>query len=159
MITRRRLLAGATVIVTSTALSGCSFGTDGEFGFDRVTLSPENPEEYDDYEAVPDTRTYTIDDAFYLFIALEYVPTDDDDSASLDFSVTTATPTGTEWDPTEWHEQWDDVDSSDVPSVWHRFETYPEDPPGDYEMEITVEDRTQGEALQTTESFTLEEGE
>jgi hypothetical protein len=42
--------------------------------------------------------------------------------------------------------------------VWERFSTYPEDPPGEYEMRITVEETGGGPQLDRTATFELERG-
>jgi hypothetical protein len=100
-----------------------------------------------------------IDEPFWILIAVTHVPTDDGDAASLAYTFRTETPAGSTWDPVvEREEEWIEVAPSDVLIFWERFATYPEDPQGEYVMDVTVEDQVDGERLRTEESFELANG-
>ena len=159
MITRRAVLVSGGVAGPA-VLAGCLSGTeDREFAFDRVVVSDKNPGEYDSYRDVPEERTHRIEESLWVLVAVRNAPTDDG-TASLDYTFEVETPDGTTWDPVvERNERWEDVDGSDVLSVWENFATYPEDPPGEYEIAIAVEDAFEGERLRTNETFRLEGGD
>ena len=160
MLARRTLLIGGGTI-GATVLAGCLSGSsDGEFTFERVVVSDQDPGEYDSYRDVPEERTHQVEDSVWLLVAVGNLPTDDDGTASLEYTVQIAAPDGSTLDPViERSEQWDDVEGSDVLSVWEGFATYPEDSTGEYEITVTVEDEFEGEQLRTEETFHLEEGD
>jgi len=159
MSTRRQMLTTGGVVGAG-LLAGCLPSSESAaFGFERVVFSADSPENYDSYEDVTDTRTFSIDDPVWLLVAVESAPTADDGTATLEYTFQTDTPDGETWGPVvEREEDWEGVEASDVLIVWERFPTYPEDQPGEYEMTITVEDQVDGQRLRTAETFTLENG-
>lgn len=161
MVTRRRLLACSGGLVVTAAIAGClsDSGDGGEFRFERVVFSDENPGEYDSYEGVPERTTFVVDEHVWLLVVVRSAPTNDDGTATLDYTFRTVTPDGTTWDTVvERQEEWENVQDDDRLVVWERFTTYPEDPPGEYEVQVTVADTGGGEQLRRTETFELEEG-
>lgn len=160
MIPRRHVLAGGATLLGTSVLAGCLSGSDtnGEFEIDRIAFSSENPENVDSYEDVEDVRTFVIDESFWVLVATAYVPTDDDGKASLAYTFRTDTPDGSTWEPVhERTEEWEDVEQTDVLIIWERFSTFPEDPPGEYEMRIAVESQVEEKRLRSNEIFELEE--
>jgi hypothetical protein len=161
MITRRFLLVRGGGLVATAGLAGClsESGDGGEFRLDRVVFSDENPGEYDSYTDVPEVTTFVTGDHVWLLVAVRGAPTNDDGTAALAFTFRTVTPDGSTWDPViEREEEWENVEETDSLLVWERFATYQEDPPGEYEMQITVEDAGGEQRLQQTETFELERG-
>ena len=159
MITRRDLLTSGVSLVVTAGIAGClsDGGGDGEFRFERVVFSDANPEEYDSYQDVPERTTFVIDDPVWLLVVVRSAPTDDDGTAALAYTFRTTTPDGTTWEPVvERTEEWENVERTDNLVVWERFSTYPEDPPGEYETEITVEDTGGDHRLDRTATFELE---
>lgn len=162
MINRRHYLQTGAAVLGASVLAGCLSSTaeDGEFALERVVLSSEDPDRHDSYEDVPDKRVFRIDEPFWVLVVAEYVPTDDDGTASLDYTFQIERPDGSSWDPVrERHEEWENVEPTELLIVWEKFSTFPEDEPGEYEMRITVKDRIESHRLRTDESFTLEGGE
>lgn len=159
MTSRRDVLLGAVGLVGAGVLTGCLSGSEnGEFAFERVVFTDEDPDRHDSYEDVPEDATYTAGETVWLLVVVEHVPVDETDTATLAYTFETETPDGTTWDPiTEREESWENVESTDVLIIWEPFTTYEDDPPGEYEMTITVEDQAEGERLETTETFTLTE--
>ena len=158
MITRRLLLAYGGLVV-SVGIAGCLSDASGggEFRFERVVFSDENPEAYDSYQDVPEQTTFVVDKHVWLLVAVGSVPTADDGTATLAYTFRTVTPDETTWEPVvEREEVWESVEDTGSLVVWERFPTYPEDSPGEYEMQITVEETAGGEQLNRTETFELE---
>ena len=166
MTSRRQVLRSGAVVFLAGALAGCLSDSeadseaDGEFALERVVLSSEDPDTYDSYEDVPDERTFTVDEPFWVLVAVEYAPTDEDGAASLDYSFPIEAPDGSTLQPVrERSEQWEDVESNEVLIVWEKFSTFPEDQPGEYELRLAVKDQVEGQRLRTDEPFTLENGD
>ena len=162
MISRRQVLECGGTVVGASVLAGCLSGSeaDGEFALERVVLSREDPDTHESYDDVSDERTLPIDEPFWVLVVVEYVPTGENGTASLEYTFRIETPDGSAWDPVrERSEQWDDVEPSDLLIIWEKFSTFPEDTPGEYEMRLAVEDQVEGERLRTDESFTLEGGD
>ncbi|WP_340100115.1 hypothetical protein [Salinibaculum salinum] len=162
MMTRRSLITRGGAFVVTVGVAGCLSDSEdesgGEFQFERVVFSDENPGKYDSYEAVPERTTFVVDDRLWLLVVVRNAPTDDG-TASLTYTFRTVTPGGTTWEPVvEREEEWENVEATDRLVVWERFSTYPEDTPGEYETEVTVEDIVGGEQLRTAETFELERG-
>ena len=157
MITRRDALIGGASLVGAMTLAGCGLlSTDGEFEFDTVAFTT-GLQAYDDYEKQPD-RTYQIGETVWVLLAVRNPPIGDDGTASFEYTFSTETPDGSTWDPVrEREETWEDVDEDEILIIWEDFPTYEEDDPGEYEMQITVEDQHEGKRLRTDERFTLTE--
>ena len=158
MVTRRHLLAGGAAIAVSGTVAGCSgFSTEeGPFAFETVAFTAGQPEGYENYDEQSDS-TYPIGETVWILVAVENVPVDDDGTATLEYTFDVETPDGESWDRENREEQWEDVDTTDVLIIWEGFATFEEDPPGEYELTITVEEQSMGETIRTTETFTLEQ--
>lgn len=158
MITRRAVLIGSAALAGVSAIAGCTASSGGDFDFESITFAAGEPQNHETYEEAPN-RTYRVGDTVWVVVEVANVPTDDSDTARLEYVFETETPDGDTWEPVhEREESWDDVGESEILIVWDGFQTYEDDPDGEYEMTITVEDQVDGERLQTTEEFTLEGG-
>lgn len=157
MVTRRHLLAGGAALACSATLAGCTgTSSDGPFEFETVAFTDGQPEGYEEYDEQPD-NTYTIGETVWILVAVHNVPTDEDGAATLEYTFDVETPDGGSWDKEDREERWEDVEPGNILIIWEGFSTFEEDPPGEYELTITVEEQAEGETIRTTETFTLEQ--
>lgn len=135
-------------------LPGCGIlSSEVDFQFAEITFVDGEPAGYDEYDPQPGS-TYERGDNVWVYVAIDYAATNEDDTAKLTFTFQVETPDGDAWKPVEREESWEDAENS-IPVYAQEFETTADEEPGDYEMTITVNDRIDGKQITTAERFTL----
>lgn len=156
MVSRRRFLIGGGAVVGTATVAGCGglLSDDGEFEFREVVFTDGEPAGYDEYDRQPES-TYERGANVWVYLEVDYAPTDEDGTADLTFTFEVDTPDGETWQPVEREESWEDAEDS-VLMYAQEFRTGADDEPGDYDMTITADDQVDGKQITATETFTLE---
>ena len=126
------------------------------FEFDSVVFTANEPEGVREYEEQPDA-TYAPGDTVWLYVSVKNVPVDSAGTATLHYTFDVETPEGDTWESVpEREESWDRVRDAEILIIWEGFTTYEDDPTGEYELTITVDDQADGQQITTTKTFVLE---
>ncbi|MDR5673973.1 hypothetical protein AArcCO_1299 [Halalkaliarchaeum sp. AArc-CO] len=127
-----------------------------QFEFERVVFTDGEPDGMDDYDPQPND-TYAVGDTIWLLVRVHHVPVDSAGTARLVYTFEIDAPDGSTWDVDDREEHWERVGEHHILAIWEAISTFEDDPPGEYELTLTVEDQVHGEAIRTTETFTLEQ--
>ena len=127
-----------------------------QFEFERVVFTNGEPEGMDDYVEQSDD-TYAVGDTIWLLVRVHNVPVDSAGTARLVYRFKIEAPDGSTWEVDDREETWDRVGEHHILAIWEGFATFEEDPPGEYELTLTVEDQIHGETIRTSETFALEQ--
>ena len=125
------------------------------FEFDSVVFTDGEPSGFEEYEKKPDA-TYERGEDVWLYLGVRNTPVDGAGTATLEYTFDVETPAGDRWDRITRTEEWERVQDDEILVIFEPFRTFEDDPPGEYEMTITVEDQAHDNRLETAETFTLE---
>lgn len=125
-----------------------------KFEFETVAFTDGQPS-FDDYDRKPD-RTYARGEDVWVYTEVVNTPVDSSGRATLVYQLEVETPEGDTWRLDDTTEEWERVQADELLVYSRAFETYEDDPAGEYILTLTVTDRTGGKRIQTTETFTLE---
>lgn len=76
--------------------------------------------------------------------------------AILEYTFEVVPPTGEPWEPSQKINRWERVGDDEVLVYWREFIVYEDDPTGEYQVTITIEDRVEGRQIGTTETFVVQ---
>lgn len=153
---RRDVLLAAGATLGGVGLAGCSdlLGENGEFALTEVAFAAESPTGVGEFDPQPDA-TYAAGDPVWVYVEVANPPTDDDGTATLSYTYAVTAPDGEAWEPHEREETWEDAANVDV-MVAQEFETFEDDPSGEYVLEVQVDAQATDEHREETVSFFLE---
>lgn len=173
--TRRQVIRHASTLGILAALAGCS-GSDGDGSADEPTASPSpepslsidkfvfcdgKPQGYDQY-ARRDGATYGVDETIWVYLDVLNIGSesvgDEQVAINLDESITVRDPSG---EPIiENRIEFDNQFAADVDLqtffVVNDLHLPNDAPAGEFQVEITLEDRITGQGTTASESFTVE---
>lgn len=125
------------------------------FELAAVVFTDGEPRDVDDYDEKPDA-TYARGEDVWLYTEVVNAPTDDSGKAVLEYTFEVVPPTGEPWEPSTKLNRWERVGEDEALIYWRGFTMYEDDPTGEYEVTLTIEDRVMGKQIRTTETFVVE---
>lgn len=125
-----------------------------QFEFETIVFTDGEPS-FDEYDRQPN-RTYARGEDVWVYTEVVNAPVDSSGLARLAYQFEVETPAGDTWQIDETIEEWERVQPDDILVYSKAFQTYADDPAGEYTMTISVIDRTERKQIRTTESFRLD---
>ena len=125
-----------------------------QFAFETIAFTDGQPS-FDEYDRKPN-RTYARGEDVWVYTEVVNAPVDDSGRARLTYQFEVETPDGDTWRLDDTTEEWERVQADDILVYSKAFQTYEDDPAGEYILTLSVTDRTDGKRIRTTEAFRLD---